>query len=69
MKIIFKEDGSDFDFISESSINTSKGTLFRFKIKEDLGYLEITFNNSILLSSDDRQKIKNYTNFLGRSFS
>tara|TARA_Y100000310_G_C20108387_1_gene545966 strand:- start:98 stop:451 length:354 start_codon:yes stop_codon:yes gene_type:complete len=67
--IILREDDSDFDFISESSTDMGRGTLFRFPINDNLGFLELSFKDPVVISEENQRKIKNYTNLLSRILS
>ena len=67
--IILREDDSDFDFTSKSSVNEKSGALFRFPIKNDLGLLELSFKDPVVISEENQRKIKKYTNLLSRILS
>ena len=65
--IILKEDDTDFDFTSNSSIDKLMES-FRFDLG-DLGVFEISFENPSSILEKDRKKIENYINFLKRNLS
>ena len=65
--LVLKEGDSDFDFTAESSDNQGKKNLFRFQIGESMSFLNIHFEDYVLMSKKDENKINKYTELLARA--